>query len=458
MSVKMWDGRFDMPTDKLMEELNASIAFDQKLWQEDIKGSKAHAKMLCSVGILSADDAKAIDDGLDKVYAEIESGKFEFKIADEDIHMAIEKRLTEIIGEAGKRLHTARSRNDQVAVDFRMYSQKHNLIIQNQIKTLIATLVEIAKEHTETLMPGMTHLQHAQPISFAYHLMAYCAMLERDLSRFKDAYNRHNLCPLGSAALAGTPHPIDRFATANELGFNAPTINAMDSVASRDFALDLLFNSATLGINLSRLAEELIIWSSSEFGFITLSDAFATGSSIMPQKKNPDAAELIRGKSGRLVGNLTSLIVTVKGLTLAYNKDLQEDKEPVFDTVENIEAILAILPPMLKTAKIRTENMLRACKIGHLTATDLADALVKKGVPFRETHHISGRAVALAESKSVDLSQLSLDELKTIDERIDESVLSALSHIASMNTRKSYGGTSKESVLIQIDYFSKLTN
>lgn len=454
----MWDGRFDMPTDKLMEELNASIAFDQKLWQEDIKGSKAHARMLCSVGILSADDAKAIDEGLDKVYAEIESGEFEFKIADEDIHMAIEKRLTEIIGDAGKRLHTARSRNDQVAVDFRMYVQKHSLIIQSQIKTLIATLVEIAKEHTETLMPGMTHLQHAQPISFAYHLMAYCAMLERDLSRFSDAYNRHNLCPLGSAALAGTPHPIDRFATAKELGFNAPTINAMDSVASRDFALDLLFNSTTLGINLSRLAEELIIWSSSEFGFITLSDAFATGSSIMPQKKNPDAAELIRGKSGRLVGNLTSLIVTVKGLTLAYNKDLQEDKEPVFDTVENIEAILAILPPMLKTAKIRTENMLKACKIGHLTATDLADSLVKKGVPFRETHHISGRAVALAESKNVDLSQLSLAELKTIDERIDEDVMVALSHIASMNTRKSYGGTSKESVLVQIEHFEKVVN
>ncbi len=454
----MWDGRFEMPTDKLMEELNASITFDQKLWQEDIKGSKAHAKMLCSVGILSEQDAKAIDEGLDKVYAEIESGKFEFKIADEDIHMAIEKRLTEIIGDAGKRLHTARSRNDQVAVDFRMYCQKHSLIIQNQIKTLIATLVEIAKNHTETLMPGMTHLQHAQPISFAYHLMAYCAMLERDLSRFSDAYNRHNLCPLGSAALAGTPHPIDRFATANELGFDAPTINAMDSVASRDFALDLLFNSATLGINLSRLAEEIIIWSSSEFGFITLSDAFATGSSIMPQKKNPDAAELIRGKSGRLVGNLTSLIVTVKGLTLAYNKDLQEDKEPVFDTVENIEAVLAILPPMLKTAKIRTENMLKACKIGHLTATDLADSLVKKGVPFRETHHISGRAVALAESKNVDLSALSLDELKTIDERIDEGVLASLSHIASMNTRKSYGGTSKESVLVQIAHFEKLYN
>jgi argininosuccinate lyase len=456
MSEKMWGGRFAMPTDRLMEELNASITFDQKLWLEDITGSKAHAKMLASVGILIKEDETAIQNGLDKILEEIESGTFEFKISDEDIHMSIEKRLTELVGDAGKRLHTARSRNDQVALDFRMYCQKNSKIIIAQLKTLIKTLVEIAKEHTKTLMPGMTHLQHAQPISFAYHLLAYCAMFERDLSRFSDAYNRHNLCPLGSAALAGTPHPIDRFLTAKELGFNAPTINAMDSVASRDFALDLLYNSATLGVNLSRLAEEMIIWSSSEFGWITLSDAFATGSSIMPQKKNPDAAELIRGKSGRLTGNLVSLIVTVKGLPLAYNKDLQEDKEPVFDSVENIEAMLAILPPMLKTATIKTDNMLKACKIGHLTATDLADSLVKKGVPFRETHHIAGRAVALAESKKVDLSELSLDELKTIDERIDSEVIAALSHLASMNARKSYGGTSEESVLNQIKYFEKI--
>jgi len=454
MKQKMWDGRFEEGSSELLEEFNASIFFDKKLYKEDIKGSLAHAKMLCSIGILDKTELGDIERGLHQVLGEIESGAFIFSVKQEDIHMAVESRLTELIGEAGKKLHTARSRNDQVATDFRLYCQNQNQNIGRLIKTLIETLTNIAKEHTQTLIPGMTHLQHAQPVSFAFQLLAYCAMFKRDYERFESSFERNNYCPLGSAALAGTPHAIDREMSAKELGFYAPTINAMDSVSDRDFALEILFNISALFTHISRLSEELILWSSYEFKWITMSDKFSTGSSIMPQKKNPDVAELLRGKTGRVYGNLMGLLTVMKGLPLAYNKDMQEDKEGVFDSVETATASLVILSEMLKTMRVEKENMLKACETGHLTATDLADYLVKKGVPFRETHHISGRAVSLAEKKGVDLSKLTLEELKSIDERIEEDALEVIKHINSMNARNSYGATSKERTLEQIEYFA----
>ena len=411
--------------------------------------------MLCSIGILNKDELRAIEGGLYQVLGEIESGSFVFDRSQEDIHMAVEGRLTELIGDAGKKLHTARSRNDQVATDFRLYCQNQNKNIQGLIKTLIKTLNSIAKEHTDTLIPGMTHLQHAQPVSFAFQMLAYCAMFKRDFERFESSFERNNYCPLGSAALAGTPHAVDRHMSAAELGFKAPTINAMDSVSDRDFALEMLFNISVLFTHISRLSEELILWSSYEFKWITMSDKFSTGSSIMPQKKNPDVAELLRGKTGRVYGNLMGLLTVMKGLPLAYNKDMQEDKEGVFDSVETAIASLVILSEMLGTMKIEKANMLRACETGHLTATDLADYLVKKGVPFRETHHISGRAVALAEKKGIDLSKLSLEELKSIDERIEADALEVIKHINSMNARNSYGATAKAQVEMQIGYFDE---
>ena len=453
MKQKMWDGRFEEGSSELLEEFNASIFFDKKLYKEDITGSLAHAKMLCAIGVLSKDELSSIQSGLGQVLAEIESGKFEFSVSQEDIHMAVEGRLTEIIGEAGKKLHTARSRNDQVATDFRLYVQKQNDNLAGLTKELIKTIVEISKKHTTTLVPGMTHLQHAQPVSFAFLMLAYASMFKRDFERFLDSKKRNNFSPLGSAALAGTPHKIDREMTAAELGFDAPTVNAMDGVSDRDFALEILFNISVLFTHISRLSEELILWSSYEFKWITMSDKYSTGSSIMPQKKNPDVAELLRGKTGRVYGNLIGLLTVMKGLPLAYNKDMQEDKEGVFDSVETAVASLVILNEMLKTMKIESGNMLKACKVGHLTATDLADYLVKKGVAFRETHHISGKAVAMAEKKGIDLSELSLEELKTVDNRIEEDAMEAIKHINSMNARKSLGGTSEESVLAQIKYF-----
>ena len=402
---KMWSGRFSSNASSLLDEFNASIMYDRKLYREDIEGSLAHATMLEKQGILTKNELIGITEGLNQVRQEIESGKFKWNISDEDLHMGIEKRLTAIIGDAGKKLHTARSRNDQVAVDFRMYVLKHNRIIASKIKELISVFVDLAKEHKETILPGMTHLQHAQPISFAFHMLAYASMFKRDYERFICSYERNNLSPLGCAALAGTPHNIDRFATSKELGFREPTINCLDSVSDRDFAIEILFNIATLGMHMSRISEELIIWSSSEFGFVSISDKYATGSSIMPQKKNPDVPELIRGKTGRYYGNLISLLTVMKGLPLAYNKDTQEDKEGVFDSVENILLSLDILIAVMKTLTINKDKMYKASKIGHLTATDLADYLAKKGIPFREAHHITGRAVALAEEKGVDLSE-----------------------------------------------------
>jgi len=451
--MKLWGGRFSKGTAKILDEFNASIPFDKELYIEDIEGSIAHSKMLANQGILSNEEAKKIKEGLLQIKKEIEDGKFIWDIADEDIHMAIEKRLIELIGDTGKKLHTARSRNDQVAVDFRRWVLKRNLDFAKKIKELIEVFVDIAKNHYDTIMPGMTHLQHAQPISFAYHMLAYASMFKRDYERFIESYKRNNKNPLGCAALAGTPHNIDRFETTKELGFDEPTINCLDTVSDRDFALEILFNISMLMMHASRISEELIIWSTSEFGFITLSDEYSTGSSIMPQKKNPDVPELIRGKTGRAYGNLVTLLTVMKGLPLAYNKDTQEDKEPVFDSVKNALISIEILKETLKTMKINKDKMYLACKKGHLTATDLADYLVKKGIPFREAHHITGKAVAYAESKGVDLSDLSIEELKSIDKRIENDLDLSLEN--SMNSRKSYGATAPERVKEQIEYFEK---
>ena len=449
---KMWDGRFNEASSELLEEFNASIFFDKELFKEDIAGSKAHAKMLGECGILDADDVAKIRAGLDQVLGEIERGEFAFSVSQEDIHMAVEGRLSQIIGkELGGRLHTARSRNDQVALDFRAYCQNRTKELATLVRELISVLASIASEHKDTLMPGFTHLQHAQPISLAFHLLAYAFAFKRDYERLLSSYERNNLSPLGSAALAGTPYPTRRELVASELGFSGITPNAMDSVSDRDFALELLFNISLIFTHASRLCEELILWSSQEFGYISISDAFSTGSSIMPQKKNPDVAELIRGKTGRVYGNLIALLTVMKGLPMAYNKDMQEDKEGVFDSVRTASTSLVILREMLKTTTWRKENMLKACKMGHLSATDLADYLVSAyNEPFRLAHNITGHCVALAESKGKDLSELSLEELKSIDSRFDEGALSALSLEASKEARKSSGGTSNESVEKQL--------
>ena len=451
--MKLWGGRFSKGAAKLLDEFNASIMFDKELYIEDIEGSIAHSQMLAKEGIITQKEADKIKEGLLQIKKEIEDNKFIWDISDEDLHMAIEKRLIELIGDTGKKLHTARSRNDQVAVDFRRWVLKRNKEIANKIKELIQTFINIAKEHKETLIPGMTHLQHAQPISFAYHMLAYASMFKRDYERFIESFKRNNKNPLGCAALAGTPHPIDRFETTKALGFEEPTINCLDTVSDRDFALEILFNISMLMMHASRISEELIIWSTSEFNFITLSDEYSTGSSIMPQKKNPDVPELIRGKTGRVYGNLIALLTVMKGLPLAYNKDTQEDKEGVFDSVKTAIISITILNETLKTMSINKDKMLNACKKGHLTATDLADYLVNKGIPFREAHHITGRAVALAESKGVDLSELSIDELKSIDKRIEDDVDLSLEN--SIKSRKSFGACAPERVTEQIKYFEK---
>ncbi|MCV6606953.1 MAG: argininosuccinate lyase [Campylobacterales bacterium] len=450
---KMWSGRFKEPSSKLLEEFNASIFFDKALYKEDIQGSIIHSKMLCKQGILTEQEQADIEKGLGQVREEIENGTFQWLVEDEDIHMSIEKRLTEIIGDAGKKLHTARSRNDQVALDFRLFCLANSETIRDLLKSLVGVLTDIARDHKETMLPGMTHLQHAQPISFAYHMLAYASMFKRDFERFESLMERNNFSPIGCAALAGTPHNIDRHFTAENLGFNEPTVNCLDTVSDRDFALDLLYAISVAFVHMSRLSEELIIWSSSEFGFVTISDAHSTGSSIMPNKKNPDVAELIRGKTGRVNGNLVSLLTVMKALPLAYNKDMQEDKEGVFDSVKTAKISIEILTEMLACMTINKENQESACKKGHLSATDLADFLAANGVPFREAHFITGRAVAVAEDKGVDLSELTFEDLKSIDDRVSEEVVPLLNLRNSMNARKSYGGTAVEAVEKQISYF-----
>ena len=418
MATKIASARISEESSQLLKELNNSLPFDKVLFREDIKGSRAHAKMLAKQGIITSEDQRSIDAGLVEILEDIEAGRLTLDGDDEDIHMAIEGELTRRIGDAGKRLHTARSRNDQVVTDFRLYVQRSTLEIVKLLRELIATLTTTAKEHTETLMPGMTHLQHAQPINFGYHMMAYAQMFYRDHQRFVDAYARNNRSPLGCAALAGTPHPIDRQMTAQELGFDAPTANCLDTVSDRDFALDILYNISVMMMHMSRLSEELILWSAAEFRWVTLSDRHATGSSIMPQKKNPDIPELLRGKTGRVNGNLMALLTTMKGLPLAYNKDMQEDKEGVFDSVRTALLSLQVLNEMIHDMTVNTERMEAACMIGHLTATDLADYLVREqGLPFRDAYHIVGNVVNLAEEKGLDISHLSLNDLRGVDER-----------------------------------------
>ncbi|WP_434581412.1 argininosuccinate lyase [Sulfurimonas sp. NW15] len=453
---KMWSGRFSASASNLLDQFNASIMYDRKLYREDIEGSLAHAQMLAKQGILTQDELRQIQEGLAQVKKEIESGEFEWNISDEDLHMGIEKRLTQIIGDTGKKLHTARSRNDQVAVDFRRYVLRKNLEIAKLVKLLMKEIVGVAEKHTETLLPGMTHLQHAQPINFAFHLGAYLAMFQRDIERFESSYERNNVSPLGCAALAGTPHNIDRQYSAELLGFERVSVNCLDTVSDRDFALEILFNISTMMMHISRLSEELVLWSSYEFGFIELSDEYSTGSSIMPQKKNPDVPELLRGKTGRVYGALVGLLTVMKGLPLAYNKDTQEDKEGVFDAVETAEISLEILKEAIKTMQVKSQNMHSACKVGHLSATDLADYLVEKcNIPFREAHFITGKAVAKSEELGIDLSEIELKYLQEIDERISEDVLDFLVLENSMNARKSQGGTATLRTQEQLDYFKK---
>ena len=449
---KLWGGRFQEASTRLLDEFNASIPFDYKLWRYDIAGSKVHAKMLHKIGVLSLEEMESIHQGLDAIAGRIERGEFVFDISDEDIHMAIESALIAEIGEVGKKLHTARSRNDQVALDFRLYVLEESKNIQKLIADLMRTLLNIASEHTESIMAGMTHLQHAQPINFGFHLVAWCANLKRDLERLESSYKRNNYLPLGSGAMAGTPYGNDREMMARELGFLAPTLNAMDSVSDRDFALDLLYDLSMLAMHISRFAEELVLWSSYEFRYIMLSDAYATGSSIMPQKKNPDVPELLRGKSGRVFGNLFALLVVMKGLPFAYNKDTQEDKERVFDSVDSMKISLEILRELVRTMSVSKENLEKMAQVGHLSATDLADFLVREcGVAFREAHHITGRVVAYAESQNKDISMLEEEEILALDSRIKQGVKAVLNLRASMDARDSLGGTASSQTRRQIE-------
>jgi argininosuccinate lyase len=425
-----------------MEQINASIGFDKRLYAHDIAGSKAHAAMLAQVGVLSAAERDAIVAGLDQIQREIEAGDFPFSAALEDIHMNVEARLTELIGEPGQKLHTARSRNDQVATDVRMWVRDALDQSAALLKELQAALLERAEEHADAVMPGFTHLQAAQPVTLGHHLLAYVEMFGRDRGRMADARARLNECPLGAAALAGTSFPIDRLATAAALGFDRPAANSIDAVADRDFALEFLAAAAITGVHLSRLAEELVLWSTPQFAFVKIAEGFTSGSSIMPQKRNPDAAELVRGKAGRLIGNLSALLVVLKGLPLAYSKDLQEDKEPVFDSADSLALCLAAMTAMIKGMTIDRERLAAAAELGHTTATDLADWLVRgPGLPFREAHRAAAQAVRRAEQRGVALAELDLEELQAIEPRISAEVYEVLSVARSVASRTSFGGT-----------------
>ncbi|WP_333573485.1 argininosuccinate lyase [Sphingomonas sp.] len=443
----MWGGRFAEGPSAVMREINASIPFDKRMWQQDLRGSKAHVAMLGQQGIVGAEDAATISAGLDQVAEEFAANGVPEDLALEDIHMLSESRLAEKIGPVAGRLHTARSRNDQVATDFRLWVRDAIDQADAALGALQDALLARAEQHADSVMPGFTHLQVAQPVTLGHHLMAYFEMFARDRSRLKDARARMNLCPLGSAALAGTGFNLDREATAHALGFDGPTRNSLDSVSDRDFALDYLTAAAQCSLHLSRLAEEFVIWASQPFGFVALSDQWSTGSSIMPQKRNPDAAELVRGHSGRISGALFSLMMTMKGLPLAYSKDMQDDKPPVFEAHDLLGLSIAAMTGMVESATFRLERMRAAAEAGFSTATDLADWLVREGgIPFREAHHITGRAVAKAEAEGIRLDQLPIDALQEIDARIDERVYGVLSVDASVNSRTSFGGTAPSRV------------
>ncbi len=442
-----WGGRFAAGPAIIMAEINASIGFDRKLWRQDIRGSLAHAAMLARAGIIAPADEAAIRDGLAAIGAEIEAGRFSFDTELEDIHMNIEARLTERIGEAGKRLHTARSRNDQVATDFRLWVRDAIDGLDRQVAELMLALADRAAEHAADPMPGFTHMQTAQPVTFGHHLLAYVEMLARDRGRLADARRRLNESPLGSAALAGTSFPIDRHATAAALGFDRPTANSLDAVSDRDFALEFLAAAAICAVHLSRLAEEIVLWCSAPFGFVRLSDAFTTGSSIMPQKRNPDAAELARGKTGRIMGALVALLTVMKGLPLAYAKDTQEDKEPVFDAADALALSLAAMAGMVRDLRPDTARLRAMAGSGFSTATDLADWLVRVlHLPFRTAHHVTGRLVARAEARGVDLAGLTLAEMQAEEPGITAAIFDVLTVDASVASRTSYGGTAPVNV------------
>ncbi len=450
MSKKPWAGRFTQPTDKFVEAFTASIDFDQRLYRYDIQGSVAHARMLAKQGIIAEAEAQTIVAGLQGILADIEAGDFEFSVVLEDIHMNIEARLIERIGPVGGKLHTARSRNDQVALDVRLYLRDELLAVRGYLDKLQEALLDQAEANLAVVMPGYTHLQTAQPVLFAHHLLAYYEMLSRDAGRFQDLFKRLNLLPLGAGALAGTTFPIDREFVAEQLGFDGVTRNSLDSVSDRDFALEFCGSASILMMHLSRLSEELILWSSADFDFISLSDAFCTGSSIMPQKKNPDVPELVRGKTGRVYGNLMSLLTVMKALPLAYNKDMQEDKEPLFDTIDTVKGSLKIFADMIAQLTVKADNMRQAAARGFSTATDVADYVVRKGIPFRDAHEIVGKTVRYCIEQGKDIPELTLDEFRSFSKHIDEDIYDYVTLDASVNARRATGGTAREAVQREI--------
>ena len=448
---KMWAGRFHKSLDCRADDFNSSIRFDSRMYKQDIKGSVAHATMLASRGIIAASDAEKIIEGLGSVLDDIEQGKLQIDPTAEDIHMFVEAELTKRIGDVGKRLHTARSRNDQVAVDIRLYLRDEAAEITDGLKTLLASVLEKAKENTETIVPGYTHLQRAQPISFAHHLLAYCMMFMRDIDRIGDAVKRMNVCPLGSCALAGTTYDTDREAVAAALGFNGITENSIDGVSDRDFCVELLSAFATVMMHLSRFSEEIILWSSWEFKFIELDDSFTTGSSIMPQKKNPDIAELVRGKTGRVYGDLMATLTVLKGLPLAYNKDMQEDKEAIFDAVDSVKMCLISFTPMLDTMTVLKNKMRSAAAGGFINATDCADYLTKKGIPFRDAYKATGALVARCIDLGTDLENLPMEEYKKVHSAFDDGVYEAINLEKCVADRTSFGGPAPQNVMKQAE-------
>ncbi len=450
MKKKLWGGRFSKATDARVDDFNSSIRFDARMYAEDIDGSIAHAGMLGRQGIIPSDDAALIQKTLKEIKEDVAAGKVEFLVDAEDIHMNVETLLIERIGDVGKRLHTGRSRNDQVAVDLRLHLRNACDNVRAEAKVLMETLLDLAEEHTETIMPGYTHLQKAQPVTLAHHLLAYFEMLKRDYARLSECRARINVMPLGSGALAGTTYPLDRESVAKELGFDAVTNNSLDGVSDRDFAIELCSDLSLLMMHLSRFCEELILWSSHEFSFVEMDDAYSTGSSIMPQKKNPDVAELIRGKTGRVYGSLTTLLTMMKGLPLAYNKDMQEDKEAIFDAVDTVMLCLPVFTDMIKTMRVRRDVMLRGAKGGFANATDVADYLVKKGVPFRDSHSIVGQMVAYAIGAGKNLDDFTLDEFKALSPLIEDDIYDAISMETCVGDRKVKGGPAPERVKAEI--------
>ena len=452
---KLWEGRFNKETNKLLEKFNASITFDSRMYEEDITGSIAHSKMLAKQNIISQEEQNEIERGLLCIKKEIEDGIFQFRIDDEDIHMSIEKRLTEIIGPVAGKLHTARSRNDQVALDIRMYIRKETKMIKALLLNLEHVLLNLTEKYKNVIIPGYTHLQRAQPILFSHHLMAYFQMFKRDISRIDDFLERIDELPLGAGALAGTTFNLDRHYTAQLLGFSKPTENSLDSVSDRDFIIELAMIISVISMHLSRFSEEIIIWCTSEFSFITLDDAFATGSSIMPQKKNPDIAELVRGKTGRIYGNLIGILTTMKSLPLAYNKDMQEDKEGIFDSIDNIKLSIEIFYSMLDTISVNEDKIYTSMRSGFLNATDVADYLAKNNMPFRQAHKITGEIVSYCENKNITIEDLSLEEFQNFSKVFQKDILSEITIENCVNKRNSFGGTSIKNVQMQIENAKK---